>query len=301
MAEMNTASQWRMNVAGKIAPYYAAYADVDAVVVLGGVARGRADAWSDLDLVIYWRVPPTERERRAVVEQLGGQSADYWDTFDKEPDPTLRYWAEDFTLAGDSDTGFKIDVGHHMTGDMHHVIEAVTQQHDLHPLKHEMLYSIKRVQVLHGEALIRAWVAAAGQCPEPLARQLVQANLRLPPLWSAEASVTRGDWLLYSRIMMLISEHLLKAVVALNREYYPGPKRQAHLIHELTITPDDFDRRLERMVRTDPATAIPTTYALYDDVLALAQSHLPQADLDGASERFHHRRKPWEHPPEGVL
>jgi hypothetical protein len=33
----------------------------------------------------------------------------------------------------------------------------------------------------------------------------------------------------------------------------------------------------------------------------LAGSHLPQADLDGARVRFHHKRNQWEYPPEGVL
>ena len=301
MAKLNNASKWRMDVAGKIAPYYAAYANVEAVVALGGVARGWADAWSDLDLVVYWREPPTEAERQAVVKQLGGQSADYWDTFDTEPEPTLRYWAEDYTLGGNVDSGFKIDVGHHLSRDMVLVIDAVTQQYETHPLKLEMLYSIKRVQVLYGAALIQTWVEAAGECPEPLACRLVEENLRVPPLWSAEASAMRNDWILYSRIMMLVSEHLLKAVVALNREYYPGPKRQTQLIGELTILPDDFDQRLGHMNRADPATAIATAYTLYDEVLTLAQAHLPGADLDGAYERFHHRRKQWEHPPEGVL
>ena len=49
---MNEASQWRLAIATKIAPYYAAYANVEAVVVLGGVARGWADDWSDIDLVV---------------------------------------------------------------------------------------------------------------------------------------------------------------------------------------------------------------------------------------------------------
>lgn len=290
-----------MAVARKIAPHYAAYPNVDAVVVLGGVARGWADAWSDLDLVVYWREPPTERERHAVVERMDGQSADFWDTFAKEPDPTLRYWAEDYYVAGDEHTGFKIDVGHHRTGDMHQIIEVVTQRYDPHPLKQEILYSIKRVQVLSGQELIQTWIEAAGACPEPLARRFVQENLGLPPLWSAEASVTRDDGLTYTRIMGQVGEHLLKAVVALNCEYYPGPKRQAHLIDELAIKPPDFDQRLSRMVRGEPDAAIASAYALYDDVLALAQTHMPGTDLTGMRDRFHYQRKQWAHPPQGML
>ena len=274
---------------------------VDAVVVLGGVARGWADDYSDIDLVVYWREPPTETERRTVIGAVGGTVGQFDDTFASEPDPTLRYWWEDYYLAGDQRTGLKIDVGHHLRWDMDAIIKAVTQQHEMHPLKHEILYSIKRVQVLYGELLIQRWKTEAGRCPETLACQIVEDCLRLPPLWGAEASVVRDDWLSYTRIIAQISERLLRALVALNRGYYPGSKRQQHLLDELNIKPQDFNQRLNLLLRGEPQQAVRLIADLHDEILTLASEHMPQADLSGVREWFRYRRKRWENPPAGML
>ena len=207
----NNASQWRLTVAGQIAPHYAAYPHVEAVVVLGGVARGWADHYSDIDMVVYWSSPPTESERRDVIEKTGGILWHLDDTFATEPDPTLRYWWEDYHLVGDEHSGLKIDVGHHLAADMDAIVEAVTQQHDQHALKHEMLYSIKRVHAFYGHERVAAWAQAAGSCPEPLVQRIVEENLRLNPFWFATACAERGDWVQYIRIMTAFSMAMVRA------------------------------------------------------------------------------------------
>lgn len=294
---MNHASQWRIELARSIAPHYARYPHVDAVVLLGGAARGWADSWSDIDLVVYWQQPPTDAERYTVIEALNAEPGNFGDTFTEQPDPNLRCWFEDFYLAGDPDTGFKIDVGHHLTSDMDAVVEAVTQRYDTHALKQEMLYSIKRVLPFYGETRIECWKRAAGLCPEPLARRFVEKNLRLPEFWIAEASAARGDWLLYQRAALEVCRSLLAAVVALNREYFPGTKHQAHLLADMTIRPEHFNTRLIDCLRGEPEAAIAEIYRLYDEVYALAQQHMPTADLTGAREEFFHRRARWDSPP----
>lgn len=170
------------------------------------------------------------------------------------------------------------------------VIEAVTQRLDLHSLKHEMLYSIKRVQAFYGEALINCWKQAAAHYLETLAVQLVEQHLYLPPFWIAEACVEREDWLLYTSVTQEVCRHLLMAVVAMNREYFPGVKRQAQLLSELAIQPEDFNIRLNAILLGDPQAAIAEVYRLYDDVFALVQKHVPQASVTGARERFLNRR-----------
>lgn len=294
---LNTQSHWRIELASRIAPHYAAYANVEAVVVLGGVARGWADSYSDIDLVVYWREPPAEAERRAVIKSLSAHPGEFSDTFTTQPDPNLRYWWEEYYFGGDDHTGLKLDIGHHLTSDMDVVIEAVTQRLDLHSLKHEMLYSIQRVQAFYGQPLIERWKQAAAQYPETLAAKLVETHLRLPPFWIAEACIEREDWLLYTHAVEEVCRRLLMTVTALNREYFPGVKRQAHLLTELAIQPEAFNQRLNAILRGDPRIAIAEVYRLYDEIYMLAKQHIPQADLTGARERFVHERAQWFSAP----
>jgi hypothetical protein len=200
---------------------------------------------------------------------------------------------------GDEQTGIKIDVGHHLASDMDAVIEAVTQRLDLHPLKHEILYSIQRVRVFYGDSLIDRWKQAASQYPEALAGQLVEQHLRLPPFWIAEACAERGDWLLYTRTREEVCRRLLMAVAALNREYFPGTKRQAHLLAELSIQPAQLNERLNAILRGGPQAALAETYRLYDEVYTLTQQYVPQADLTGARAVLSPAR-PMGGPPDGL-
>src|SRR6266699_4371793 len=70
---MNVASAWRYALAQKLAPYYCTNPKVAAMAVEGSVARGYADGSSDIDLVVFWTKPPTEKQRRDIIKQARGR------------------------------------------------------------------------------------------------------------------------------------------------------------------------------------------------------------------------------------
>jgi len=55
---LNAECRRRLDVAGTVAPIYAADRDVAVVIVGGSVARGTADRFSDLELGIFWSTAP---------------------------------------------------------------------------------------------------------------------------------------------------------------------------------------------------------------------------------------------------
>ncbi|MGN6752015.1 MAG: hypothetical protein ACTHJJ_05625, partial [Intrasporangium sp.] len=61
----------RVAIARKAVPAYAADEAVVASLVAGSVARGRADALSDIELDVYWAQPPTVTQREAAIEGAG--------------------------------------------------------------------------------------------------------------------------------------------------------------------------------------------------------------------------------------
>src|SRR5947209_2177409 len=70
---MNAASQWRLALAQHVAGAYAANPNVAAVIIGGSVARGHSDRYSDIEVGVFWRQPPTDEERRSAAEATGGE------------------------------------------------------------------------------------------------------------------------------------------------------------------------------------------------------------------------------------
>src|SRR5688500_18970774 len=51
---MNHASQWRIELARDIAGWYTDQPNVRMIALGGSAARGLADAYSDMDMAVYW-------------------------------------------------------------------------------------------------------------------------------------------------------------------------------------------------------------------------------------------------------
>ena len=95
----------RVTVAETMAPRYAANDGVAAVLLAGSVARGLADARSDVEVDVYWHRPPSDAERRAIVDDAG------WEWVYAEVDE--HEWADGVRL-----DGVKVDVSQFVTA--HH-------------------------------------------------------------------------------------------------------------------------------------------------------------------------------------
>jgi len=67
----NYHSAWRLDIARQLAAQISAFPGVQAIVVGGSVARGCADAYSDLEIPIFWESLPSDDARHAIVAALG--------------------------------------------------------------------------------------------------------------------------------------------------------------------------------------------------------------------------------------
>src|SRR5262245_39354983 len=71
---MNEATNRRITLARQIGPAYIQNSKVQALAVTGPVARGWADAYSALEIYVFWSETPSEVERQAIGGRLGGNS-----------------------------------------------------------------------------------------------------------------------------------------------------------------------------------------------------------------------------------
>lgn len=299
MVKMNN---WRIALAQKIAPIYANIPDIAAVVLLGGVARGLGDKYSDLDIACFWHRTPIEDERRAAMLQFESilnapVFIQGFETHMAFPDSEHGlFWEESAYIGGDNTTGFKIDVNHRTIAAMQHILDDVILRLDTNGHKLETLYSIRRVTILHGAPLIEEWQSQAAIYPDALAAKLLLMHL---PAMGAnlDMHLFRGELFEFYRMLTEATFHLIAALLALNHIYRPDLKRLASLAAEMPIKPSNLAPRIYALMRDDPAQAIQGFHQLAAEVFALVEHHLPELDLTSARTKFLSRRQPFEDAP----
>jgi predicted nucleotidyltransferase len=67
---MNTHAQWRLDLARTLSTHLRRFAGIRAIAVGGSVARGYSDAYSDLELLLFWDQVPSLDVRHAIVVDL---------------------------------------------------------------------------------------------------------------------------------------------------------------------------------------------------------------------------------------
>ena len=75
---------WRLDFAKQLVAKIRAFAGLQAIAAGGSVARGYADAYSDLELLLFWDALLGDDTRHAIVNALGA------DSFPWQPCPVSR-------------------------------------------------------------------------------------------------------------------------------------------------------------------------------------------------------------------
>lgn len=178
----------RVATAHKAVRSYAANDRVAAALVAGSVARGLADASSDIELDVYWTSPPSVADREAAVEGAG------FDRVYAEEDE--HEWADGLLV-----DGVKIDVsGFVMTTIDAYVDRALAGDTDA-----ELQVRVTALRdgiPLHGDSVIDAWRSRCTDYPEALAVAMVEQGLDLRSRERLEMLAARDDVLLLHRDLL---------------------------------------------------------------------------------------------------
>lgn len=298
---MNPASEWRLILARDVVtPAYRTIPGMCVALLVGSAAQGLADSYSDVDMLVYWESMPAESARRAVIAQIDGWLGEVGDT-SEDDDPALQSAGEVFYLAGDRDSGLKIDVTHKTIASVDVLIDDVVIRHDKTPIKLAIMRSLKRSLPLAGAEHYNAWRTHIGDCPLPLAEQLVRENLLIKPQWAFAMFTHRPDPLFYQRYIVELVEQVMALLVGINRMYPPFRyKHLARTIEELTIKPPNLLNQIEHILAALPAEAQPLVNALVTQVYDLIDTHMPQVDTTAARTSFTYHRPVHDAMPESL-
>ncbi|EWT01933.1 hypothetical protein N865_12620 [Intrasporangium oryzae NRRL B-24470] len=269
----------RLAIAERAAAAYVSHPKVAAVLVAGSVARGLADAFSDVELDVYWSVPPSEDDRVAAVEGAG------WTRVYAEVDE--NEWADGYAV-----DGVKIDTSGFLTSTIDGYLDAVLLRADVEPELQVRVTALLHGRALHGAALIDAWRARCTEYPTALALAMVGKGLALRPRDRLEMLVARDDVLLLHSDLVENVQRLLDALFGLNRVYAPHPFHkwldwEAGL---LATTPPDLVSRVRRLLAAPPRAAVDEVCALAEETFDLVERDLPGFDVATARAEFGFRR-----------
>src|SRR5580658_1993861 len=258
----------RRAIARRAAEPYAANPDVVAVLLAGSVARGLADDFSDIELDVYWRRPPTDDERTQAVEGAG------WERAYAEED---EYgWADGFRI-----DGVKLDVGAFLTSTIDGYLSAALRRANTEPELQVRITALLQGEALYGAPLIEAWRARCATYPTQLALAMVAKGLALRPRERLDMLVARDDVLLLHRDLVDNLQGLLDALFGLNRVFTPHPfhkwlEWEATLI---PLQPRELVRRIRRLLVAPPSEAADEIAALAEETFDLVAAHLPEFQL----------------------
>jgi hypothetical protein len=263
----------RVAVAEAMAPRYAANDGVAAVLLAGSVARGLADDRSDVEVDVYWHRPPTDGERRAVVDEAG------WEWVYAEVDD--NEWADGVRL-----DGVKVDVSQFTTSTIDSYVEALLSG-DTEPELQVRATALLDGRALAGSDLIESWRVRLAAYPDALARAMVDGGLPPRPVERLEMLRERDDPVLLTRDLLEGVHGLLDALFAVNRKYVPHPyhKWLTFECSQLRLAPPDLEARI-RAVLAAPMDGVPGFVSLAEETFDLVEQHVPAYDVAAARADF---------------
>lgn len=286
---MTDHAKWRLDLAKKMAAAYAETPKTRVVMVAGSTGRGTADAYSDIEIDVYYDEAPTEGERAAAVGRCG---AELLGIAHDEVE-----WEERMSFGG-----FPAATSTFLVSTMERFLEQVVDRCDSDPEAQMRLYSVLNAVPVVGEDVSDRWRDKASSYPDGLVDVVLEENLHFVRLFRhANVMIARNDTLALTDGILDVQKRILRALLGLNRIYLsiPDPiKRLDEIVGQLRLKPENLGERLRAILRAEGREAIDPLWELVDDVFDLVVEQ--GVDFDVQERRNNHLirvRESWDGPP----
>jgi len=272
----NPHTQWRLDIARQLAEQIRAFPGVQAIVVGGSVARGYADAYSDLELPIFWDDLPTDVTRLALVAALRGEFLHGYDG------PAL----EDQLLID----GFQVDLWHHTVAAEEAVFKAVLEDYSTDFGDSNFMDTIRACIPLYGDVIIQQWKQQAALYPEALALKNIQQHIVAFDAAQLAVVAYRDNPTVFYTAISRLQEAMFLVLLALNRLYFPTFKWMYQVLATMSLKPVDVEPRFRQAFRLPYADAVQDTTRLLHETLALVERLFPHLDTTAVARRLAYTR-----------
>lgn len=279
---MNYDSQWRLELGKRAAAIYAQNHKLAALVVAGSVGRGWADEWSDIELDLFWHEPPTDDDRKSVIQALNGALVYYYPLEEDE-------WSDAYFV-----DGLKFEVSSFLASTLGRYIADVIENHDTATEKHLRLAALQNSIPLVGTDLIQGWRASIAAYPEPVAEKIIRDNIDFGGWNSVEFAFARGDLLMAYDLMAKTQKQVMTVLLALNRIYmgHPRGKWLRQFADAMRFKPANLAERLLFALRAGSVEGAQSMNSVLAETFDLVADQFPHIDLTDIKKDVWFRRIP---------
>jgi predicted nucleotidyltransferase len=259
-------------LARRITDAYLRHMTLSGAILAGSGARGDADRYSDLDLLLYAEeVPPAEAPAAARRELGTGRAVVL---LAHGPNGFL----DQFPLEG-----VQCQVGVIPLGDVEDELDGLLVDHEgLDTPVAKIATGLLEGIPLYGDELIARLRARVADYPQGLREAMVRHWWRFFPLWYHEPSLAVRDAPLWRQEELVNAAYALIGTLAgVNSLYFARFefKRQRAFLEKLVLAPPRFAERLESLFALPPAEAVAELGALVLETQAIVQRELPGVDV----------------------
>jgi len=257
-------------LASKAAKIYQANPKIEAVLLGGSVSRNLHDSYSDIELFIFWKEPPTEEDRKKPITRLAGEIIDFHPYEEEE-------WSESFITEG-----IKLEISNFLTQTIADIIEDVIVFFNPDVYKQCIAAAVYDGAALSGETLIQKLKEKVNPYPDELSIAMIKEYMFLSNSWTNRAALLhRKDWLMLYKVMTDVQTHLMGMLSGLNKQYvhHPAFKWQRQTLESMTIVPENICSRLASVFLDDPTDSLKELEKIVQEVYQLIQREYPQIDI----------------------
>jgi hypothetical protein len=255
--------------------YIRPYAARAPIAVLGGsVAQGVADAWSDVDTIVYWE----EIDRDWLETPRAGADGERFTWVEHYPGNACL---EQYRFGP-----VKADVAHVRLGWLDELVEETLSGRDLDTTSLDVMRGVEEAVVLFGEERYEPIRARVRDYPDALRRAMVERHLSFLPSWVYDSmGRERGDLVVFYEYVLATMRNVVGVLAGLNRVYVAPDKlkRIGAVVGRMALAPPDAARRLDALLDLPREDVRAELDDLVGATLELVEAHLP--DVDTAKAR----------------
>jgi predicted nucleotidyltransferase len=268
--QMNVHVRWRLDFAHTLSAQLQQFAEVEAVAVLGSVARGYSDAFSDLELLLVWKERPNPDQQSILLRALRAEHR--YPKFDPGYQSAFRI------------QGIPVDLWHTTIAQEEAVIHSVMHDLSLDLVASNRLDTLGWCIPLHGADHIHEWKARIQAYPRELALRYLQAYIPHFHLRQLNFAARRDNPTAFYHTLTDIQCSLFLVLLALNTAYFPTFKWMYPAMQRMPRTPFQITERLRAMFSEPPAQAAAHLRAVLRETLDMIEPAYP--DLDTTYARY---------------